>query len=459
MSRLWTAQGALRSTWPPLARLAGLVLVLLLAAGAGLVSGGPTSAVDDPYKRQKENEAARKQLEKDLAHTDDKLRDAVLALEAVEGRIPAAQRELDEAVDVLAIATRKEADLADRLAVAEDQEEAILGEIAAGKEQSIAARETLGAMAREAYRGDAAPAASLALALGAASPEEFLDRLALVETAIRTQSTAVTSLEQANATNRNRQDRLIAIRDLISDLRDEAAENVRIADAARATAQKLRDELDALADEKRGIVSKLETLKTEQIKQDQLLEKEAAQIDADIKELVRKQEEERKRLEAERRRKEEEARKKANQTQSPKPTTTGAPPSRGVLGWPTDYVYVTSTYGARFHPVLGYWRMHNGTDIRAYCGTPIYAAAAGTVVSTQRLAGVGNQVLIDHGWINDTSYITSYNHLQSFAVSPGQKVSKGQVVAYSGNTGTSTACHLHFEVWVNGNRVDPQTVL
>ncbi|WP_296666960.1 M23 family metallopeptidase, partial [Demequina sp.] len=75
------------------------------------------------------------------------------------------------------------------------------------------------------------------------------------------------------------------------------------------------------------------------------------------------------------------------------------------------------------------------------------------------MGGFGNQVMVDHGFVNGNSLMTSYNHLTRFAVGSGQYVTKGQLVGYSGNTGTSTACHLHFETYVNGDTVDPMTLI
>ena len=109
----------------------------------------------------------------------------------------------------------------------------------------------------------------------------------------------------------------------------------------------------------------------------------------------------------------------------------------------------------RFHPVLNYWRMHAGTDLRTWCNTPVYAAAAGTVQWGTYRAGYGNQVMVNNGYWNGASLMSSYNHLSTISVSAGQKVSQGQLVGYAGNTGTSSACHLHFEVYVNGSTVDP----
>ncbi len=109
----------------------------------------------------------------------------------------------------------------------------------------------------------------------------------------------------------------------------------------------------------------------------------------------------------------------------------------------------------RFHPILHIWRLHAGVDLRTWCNTPIYAAAAGTVQWAKYRYGYGNQVMVNNGYWKGKSLMESYNHLTSFVVRAGQQVKQGQLIAYSGNTGTSAACHLHFEVYVNGHTVDP----
>lgn len=97
--------------------------------------------------------------------------------------------------------------------------------------------------------------------------------------------------------------------------------------------------------------------------------------------------------------------------------------------------------------------------MRAYCGTPIYAGRNGTVAWTQWRSGFGNQVMINHGSINGKNVMTSYNHLTSFVTSSGANVRAGQLIGYAGNTGLSGACHLHFEVYVNGSTINPMTVM
>jgi murein DD-endopeptidase MepM/ murein hydrolase activator NlpD len=131
----------------------------------------------------------------------------------------------------------------------------------------------------------------------------------------------------------------------------------------------------------------------------------------------------------------------------------------GYLSYPVNNTYVTSPYGMRLHPILHIWELHDGTDFHAPCGTPVYAAAPGRVTSEYYNTGYGNRLFIDHGYVHGVSLWTSYNHLTSFVAHVGEHVNRGELVAYSGTTGYSTACHLHFMVFVNGGTVDPMSWL
>lgn len=151
-----------------------------------------------------------------------------------------------------------------------------------------------------------------------------------------------------------------------------------------------------------------------------------------------------------------EARKKQQQAAASSGT---AGPSQiignGVLAWPTTSTRVTSTYGWRTAPVAGATSLHDAIDIGAPIGSPVYAAADGTVITakTGYNGGRGNYVMIDHG----NGLVTRYQHLNSFYVSVGQTVTKGQNIAEVGNTGASSGPHLDFAIYVNGKTVDPLT--
>ncbi|QPQ54566.1 M23 family metallopeptidase [Allosphingosinicella flava] len=115
---------------------------------------------------------------------------------------------------------------------------------------------------------------------------------------------------------------------------------------------------------------------------------------------------------------------------------------------------VSSNFGTRRHPILGYTRMHKGLDFRAGHGTPILAAADGRVTRSGWAGGYGRQVRIDHGG----GLATSYSHMSRIAANPGAHVRKGQVIGYVGSTGLSTGPHLHYEMYRNGQAVNPASV-
>ncbi|MGP1351865.1 MAG: M23 family metallopeptidase [Parasphingopyxis sp.] len=115
---------------------------------------------------------------------------------------------------------------------------------------------------------------------------------------------------------------------------------------------------------------------------------------------------------------------------------------------------LSSGFGYRRHPILGYRRMHTGLDIAAPTGTPIRAAASGTVNYSGRNRGYGNYVRINHG----SGIQTAYAHMSRIVARNGSRVTQGQIIGYVGSTGMSTGPHLHYELIRNGQKVDPRSV-
>ncbi|MEJ7635243.1 M23 family metallopeptidase [Aeromicrobium sp.] len=116
---------------------------------------------------------------------------------------------------------------------------------------------------------------------------------------------------------------------------------------------------------------------------------------------------------------------------------------------------ITSPFGMRIHPVTGVRKLHDGTDFGVPCGTPVHAAAGGSVVGRSSRGAYGKRVVIRHR----PGFETTYNHLSAQSVSVGERVRPGQVIGRSGTTGLSTGCHLHFMVLKGGRSVNPQGFL
>lgn len=234
------------------------------------------------------------------------------------------------------------------------------------------------------------------------------------------------------------------------------------------------EDMQAVAEEKSAQLNELQsrigktTAKLEEkssqinswMKKEDSFRNEADRLDEEIRRLQREKEEEERR------------RREAAKTPTPKPGNGGgsgggggggtgdAPKPKMKMTWPYpgDYT-IYSPYGWRIHPVYKTRRMHWGVDLGGTYGNPIVAAASGTVLKVEEPvegqntggANYGNYCIIDHG----NGICTLYGHTRDVYVKVGDKVKAGQTIAECGSTGTSTGPHLHFEVRVNGSKVDP----
>ena len=128
--------------------------------------------------------------------------------------------------------------------------------------------------------------------------------------------------------------------------------------------------------------------------------------------------------------------------------------TKSLMKTPINGARLSSSFGMRKHPILGYNKMHRGTDFAAPSGTPIMASGSGTITRARWCGGGGNCVKIKH----NSTYETIYAHMKAFAkgIKEGRKVKQGQIIGYVGSTGLSTGPHLHYEVLVNGKKVNSQ---
>jgi len=129
---------------------------------------------------------------------------------------------------------------------------------------------------------------------------------------------------------------------------------------------------------------------------------------------------------------------------------------KALMKTPINGARLSSPFGKRKHPILGYNKMHRGTDFAAPSGTPIMASGSGTITRAKWCGGGGNCIKIKH----NSTYQTVYAHMINFAkgIKVGRKVRQGQIIGYVGSTGMSTGPHLHYEVIINGKKVNSQNL-
>ena len=131
----------------------------------------------------------------------------------------------------------------------------------------------------------------------------------------------------------------------------------------------------------------------------------------------------------------------------------GSSARKGLMRTPVDGAQLTSGFGFRMHPILGYSRMHKGVDFGAGMGAPVMSAAGGTVKFAGWHGGHGNYIMVDHG----KGLATAYAHLSRINVRVGERVDQGERIGLVGSTGMSTGAHLHYEVWQGGKAIDPRS--
>ncbi len=426
-------------------RLAAAALAATFLVLAGVA---PSASADDlSHKRsqvQSQIDAAKQQqdaLESSIEDMSGALAQTQSDLETIQAQIPAAQSKLDAAVAALDKAQREQQQIADQLTDAQSQQTAIAQQITDGTAQQQQLRDAVGEMAREAYRsgGDIS---GLSVVLDAQSTEDFVDSYTMLAAAQRAQSEVFGRLADLEAAARNQAARLDSVQQKITELKKEADQKVADANQAKKDAAAAKAQLDDLQKQQQAKQASLQSQIADAKQQDAQLQASTAQMQSDLQKIIEQQ---------------------RQQAAAQKSTVTPGTALAGALfanPTATSPMYVTSEFGMRLQPVLHIYRLHAGLDMRDQCGQPVYAGRDGTVVWAKYLSGYGNQVMLDHGWVDGKSLMSSYSHMIRYVVSAGQQVKAGQVVGYAGQTGgVSTGCHLHFEVHINAVPVNPRPYL
>lgn len=472
-----TARPAAHRLLPRSLRRAAVVTCVALTASLGVTAAA--TAADDSTKRKAQSEKAQadadvRSLTDDLHDTDAELSAAYQALQETQSRIPAAEAALRAAQDAEAVAIAEEQKARTALEVAQAKEERARDALAKTTEAIESSRDNVARFAAQIYQEQGGGLGELAIAMEATTPQEFADRLALVDTVMDVQHGQIGQLNTAKADQAAQEALLEALRIEKEEAQAQAQAALERAAAARAQADEAKRTLDNLAAQQQAQAANLETQKeATQVRLDSA-QSEQQRLEGVLKEIARQE-----KLKAEREAKaraEREAKAKAEREAKAKrdsdarasrsnsgssggsggSSSSGSSSSSFSLTSPCPSgCWVSSEFGMRMHPILGYSRLHAGRDYAGNTGTRVVAAASGTIISAGWTSGGGNTLMINHGIHGGVNLVTVYKHLNGFAVRGGS-VSKGQVVGYIGTTGLSTGPHLHFETYEDGTPVDPR---
>lgn len=501
MSDCHATPSASKGLWARRLVGAGAAASLLVGLLAPVAHGEALGDLREAVNANQQNQSAARQ---DISESQLNVSAATQRLLDSQNQLTAAQAALSDLQTELGLARAEDARLADELAAARAELEQAKRRVAQATAEVEAQLALIGHAARESFQQQT-DLRGLGIVFGSESPAELSQRLQWNTTIFDTQAAEKTRLDAALVELEEARKAQAALERQVADEKADAERGVaRVAALeARATAQ--RSTVQGLVQRNQEARSAAEgDLQADEASFRQLQSDESrlqGQIEAEIARIraeeeaarVRAAEEAarqraaaeeaarqraaaeaagRQRAAAEARARENAARASAEREASKASASRGsdarpaapvnvarppAGPSVSAYGFtrPVAAPY-GSAFGLRFHPILKYWRAHNGVDMGAPTGTPVYAAADGVVMQSGPNGGFGNFVLLGHGNQIGGKYVTTgYAHNSRIVVRAGQQVSRGQLIAYVGSTGLSTAPHLHFELRLNGSPVNP----
>ena len=437
---------------PILNRIArGLVASVLSVTMLGaLATRAGADDLDDKRNQLDSQLEAQKSV---VEGASKELTDAVNALEAAKTELATAETALSEAETKLTAAKELDTQRASELAAAETKAKKAKADVAAAKAayDSVDARTSEEITVITQQNGGLA---ELSVLFSDAGVGNMNQRAQLADTLFSSSALELDELTsrkfQLDAAKKEADEAEAAA----AEARKAAAEQLESSKQAEEAAKAKRAEVAEKVAQRDAAKVKADSQLTAEKGRQSELESESSEVDRRIQERIAQQ----KRAEEEQQARERSSRQSGSSSSgsgSSSGSSKGSSSSGGFIR-PVDGA-VSSPYGMRVHPVLGYSKLHDGTDFAAGCGTPIRAAGDGVVSERYFNAGYGNRLMIDHGSKGGTYVTTGYNHATSYVVSVGDHVSQGQIIGYVGTTGYSTGCHLHLMVWENGSVTNPMS--
>lgn len=455
-----------RTPAPPSAsvrRYAGISVALACSLALMAPVSALQGAEPDPNQQKRKVDSQLDQLREDLSETNASLATAYTALQSTQAKLPGAQAALTQAQGAAARAETANAMAAQELEVAQANETKAQDELAATTKEIRDSRGEVAQFAAQIYQEQGF--GEFDMAMTSTTPQQFADRIALIGTVMDLQGQSMLALATAKASQTAQEDRLSALRADSEKAKRKAESSLAAANAARDKATAAKTALDTLAAQQTTQAAAVKAQSIAEQARIAQMQVESKRLAGVIKARAAAALKAARIQAAANARAKAAAAARAAKNNKPAPSGGGGgggvknPPSNGgPLSPPTTVGFISSEYGMRLHPIQHVLRLHSGRDYAAPCGTPVHAAAAGTVIEAGYNSGYGNRVVIDHGVIGGVHLTTTYNHMERLNIRSG-RVQKGTVVGFEGSTGNSNGCHIHFEVYEDGTFVDPRNYL
>jgi len=417
--------------------------ITALAAVSVLLSTAAIPAASAGDLRDREDKVARNINETlvDLDQSSGKLVAANNALGAAQVKLNDAQDHLAKTRGELAVAVVLDKQMQAKLDAAILRLEKARAELAEGKLEIAEQERFLGQIAVQNYQSGDPGLLGLSMVLTSQDPAELSSQLNSVQNVFDKEAVSLDRLEASRVILTVQEQEVEAAKADVEVQRKAAAANLVKKQNLQARAVDAEEQVSDLV--KMRAIAHTAAVKARKADLEHLrgLRKERDRISEMLRE----------RAEAARKRA---AAAAAAAAQAAAASAHGSLKSNGFLDYPV-VGYVSSSYGMRFHPIYKQWALHDGTDFGAACGTPIRASVAGEVIATYYNTGYGNRVIVDDGFRRGVGLGTAYNHLSAYSTRVGERVKRGEIIGYVGNTGFSTGCHLHFMVFENGVAVNP----
>ena len=440
----------MRACYSRLADVAlSIVLVAALAGGAlgptdvGSIRAAAQAGPMDEVRQQERAAAAA------LEQSSAAVQAAGVELARVAAALPRAQQEAAEARGALAGATAKARAAELRAAEAERALQSAQAAVRAASARVEAGRREAGALARGVYQRGSLQA--LQAVLDAKDPQQALRRSSMLRSVFQHREATLDRLTSSRLALASTSASMAADRRAADRARQEAVREKNRAEQLASAADEAARGVAALLSDRQAALGTAERLR-EQDRRDYVRAQAESRALAERIRAAAAAAKARAKAEADRAA--AEARRRAAAGAAPKNPSRPSRSRSSDMAWPADGP-LTSRYGYRTHPIYGDRRMHTGIDIGAGAGVPIIASDDGTVLLSEYSGGYGNLTVVEHASRAGRSVTTSYAHQSVMYVQPGQQVRRGQMIGRAGDTGNVTGPHLHFEVRLDGDPVDP----